>query len=76
MNEGNFLFNWVHKEGMLLLDRNNSTQLLPQGVESTYRPQASQFYLNDPAMNDYLQVKFQPIVKPEPKKESTTLTQL
>jgi hypothetical protein len=70
MNEGNLFFNWVHKEGMLLLDRNNSTQLLPQAVEGSYRPQASQYYLNNPAMNDYLEVKFEPIVKPESKKES------
>jgi hypothetical protein len=69
MNEGNLFFNWVHKEGMLLLDRNNSTQLLPPAVEGAYRPQASHYYLNNPAMNDYLEVKFQPIVKPEPKKE-------
>ena len=69
MNEGNLFFNWVHKEGMLLLDRNNSTQLLPAAVEGAFRPQASQYFLNNPAMNDYLEVKFKPIVKPEPKKE-------
>jgi hypothetical protein len=69
MNEGNLFFNWVHKEGMLLLDRNNSTQLLPAAVEGEFRPQASQYFLNNPAMNDYLEVKFKPIVKPEPKKE-------
>jgi hypothetical protein len=44
MNEGNLFFNWVHREGMLLLDRNNSTQLLRQTVEGAYRPQASQYY--------------------------------
>jgi len=71
MNEGNLFFNWVHKEGMLLLDRNNSTQLLPAPPEGAYRPQASQYYLGNPAMNDYLVVKFQPILKPEPKKEPT-----
>jgi hypothetical protein len=75
MNEDNLFFNWVHKEGMLLLDRNNSTQLLPQAVEGAYRPQASRYYLSNPAMNDYLEVKFQPIVKPEPKKESTAPSQ-
>lgn len=69
MNEGNLFFNWVHKEGMLLLDHNNSTQLLPAPVEGAYRPQASQFYTNNPGMNNYLEVKFQPIVKPETKKE-------
>jgi len=71
MNEGNLFFSWVHKEGMLLLDRNNSTQLLPAPPEGAYRPQASQYYLGNPAMNDYLVVKFQPILKPEPKKEPT-----
>ncbi|MGN6196700.1 MAG: hypothetical protein ACTHOB_17300 [Ginsengibacter sp.] len=75
MNEGNLFFNWVHKEGMLLMDRNNSTQLLPQAVESAYRPQASQYYLSNPAMNDYLEVKFQAIVKPESKKESIAPSQ-
>lgn len=75
MNEGNLFFNWVHKEGMLLLDRNNSTQLLPAPVERAYRPQALQYYLSNPAMNDYLEVKFQPIVKPEAKKESTAPSQ-
>lgn len=71
MNEGNLFFNWVHREGMLLLDRNNSTQLLPPAVEGAYRPQASQYYLNNPGMNNYLEVKLEPIVKPEPKKEPT-----
>jgi hypothetical protein len=75
MNEGNLFFSWVHKEGMLLLDRNNSTQLLPPAVEGAFRPQASQYYLSNPAMNDYLDVKFQPIVKPEPKKESVQPSQ-
>ena len=75
MNEGNLFFNWVRKEGMLLLDRNNSIQLLPPAVEGAYRPQASQYYLSNPAMNDYLEVKFQPIVKPEPKKESIVPSQ-
>ena len=75
MNEGNLFFNWIHKEGMLLLDRNNSTQLLPVPVEGTYRPHATQYYLSNPAMNDYLEVKFQPIVKPEPKKQCTPVSQ-
>jgi hypothetical protein len=46
---------------MLLLDLNNSTQLLPPPVRRSYRLQASEYYLNNPAMNDYLEVKFQPI---------------
>lgn len=75
MNEGNLFFNWVHKEGMLLLDRNNSTQLLPTPIEGAYRPQTAQFYTNNPGMNNYLEVKFEPIAKPEPKKESTPPSQ-
>lgn len=75
MNEGNLFFNWVHKEGMLLLDRNNSTQLLPAPVERAYRPQTLQYYLSNPAMNDYLEAKFQPIVKPEAKKKSIAPSQ-
>jgi hypothetical protein len=69
LNEGNIFFSWVQREGMLLFDRNNTTQLLPAAVEGAYRPQASQYYLGNTAMNDYLEVKFQPIVKPESKKE-------
>lgn len=75
LNEGNIFFSWVHREGMLLFDRNNTMQLLPAAVEGAYRPQAAQYYLGNPAMNDYLEVKFQPIVKPEPKKESAPSSQ-
>ncbi|MGN6342080.1 MAG: hypothetical protein ACTHML_13995 [Ginsengibacter sp.] len=48
---------------------------MPAPVERAYRHQASQYYLSNPAMNDYLEVKFQPIVKPEAKKESTAPSQ-
>lgn len=75
LNEGNIFFSWVQREGLLLFDRNNSTQLLPAAVEGAYRPQAAHYYLKDYAMNDYLDVKFQPIVKPEPKKESVQPSQ-
>jgi hypothetical protein len=75
MNEGNLFFNWIHKEGMLLLDRNNSTQLLPAPVEGTYRQQAAQFYASNPNMANYLEVKFEPPVKPEPKKVSAQPSQ-
>jgi len=68
LNEGNLFFSWVHKNGMLLLDRNNSTRLLPPPVGGEYRPQAEAFYINDPAMIHYLAIKLQPVVKPEPKK--------
>lgn len=76
MNEGNIFFNWVCKESMLLLDHNNSTQLLPTPVENAYRPQAAHYYINNPAMNNYLEVKFEPLVKPGPKKEPAAPQQL
>jgi|SRR5665647_182493 len=69
LNEGNIFFSWVQREGMLLFDRNNSTALLPPPVEGAYRPQAAHYYLKDYAMNDYLDVKFEPIVKPEPNQK-------
>ena len=75
MNEGNLFFSWVHKNGMLLYDRNNSAQLLPAPVPGEYRQQAEAFYTNNPEMNNYLAVKLQPIVKPEPKKEQTSTFQ-
>jgi len=70
MNEDNLFFNWVHKNGMLLYDRNNSSQLLPAPVGGEIRQQAEQFYNEDPGMNNYLEVKLQPISRPEAKKES------
>jgi len=75
MNEGNLFFNWVHKNGMLLYDRNNSSQLLPGPVAAEYRQQAQAFYNTNRGMNNYLEVKLQPIVKPEPKKEATPACQ-
>ncbi|GAB3414562.1 hypothetical protein [Niabella aquatica] len=68
LNKGNLFFNWVHKNGMLLYDRNNITHLLPPPVENEYWPQAEAFYTNDPEMTSYLEVSLQPIVKPESKK--------
>jgi hypothetical protein len=67
LNEGNIFFSWVQREGMLLLDRNNSTQLLPPPVEGAYRPQAAHYFMKDYAMNDYLEVKFEPLVKADAK---------
>ena len=75
LNEGNIFFSWVQREGMLLFDRNNTTQLLPSAVEGAYRPQAAQYYLKDYAMNDYLEVKFEPLVKPEPKQKAAQPSQ-
>ena len=75
MNERNLFFNWIHREGMLLLDRDNSTHLLPQAVEAAYRPQAAQYYMKDYAMNDYLDVKLEPLVKPEPKQKPSQPSQ-
>jgi hypothetical protein len=44
---------------------------LPENTAS--RPR--HFYTNNPEMNNYLAVKWQPIVKPEPKKEQTSTFQ-
>lgn len=67
MNEGNVFFNWVRTNGMLLLDRNNSTQLLPAPMDRSLRRQAEEFYVNDPTMQHYSEVNFQPKVKVAPK---------
>jgi len=75
LNEGNIFFSWVQREGMLLFDRNNTTQLLPSAVEGAYRPQAAQYYLKHYAMNDYLDAKFEPLIKPEPKQKPSQPSQ-
>ncbi|SFQ02424.1 hypothetical protein [Parafilimonas terrae] len=75
MNEGNLFFNWVHKNGMLLFDRNNTLQLLPPPVGGEYRPQAEAFYNSDPGMNNYLDVKWQPVIKREPAKQTAATQQ-
>lgn len=66
LNARNLFFSWVHKNGMLLYNRNNSLQLLPPPVGSEYRPQVEAFYANDPEMAGYLDVTLQPLVKPVP----------
>jgi hypothetical protein len=75
LNEGNIFFSWVQREGMLLLDRNNSTQLLPPPVEGAYRPQAAHYFMKDYAMNDYLEVKFEPLVKADAKQKAEPSSQ-
>lgn len=75
LNKKNLFFNWVHKNGMLLYDRDNSTQLLPPPAGSEYWPQAEAFYTSDPEMVSYLDVSLQPIVKAAPKKEKATAPQ-
>lgn len=69
LNKGNLFFNWVHKNGMLLYDHDNSTYLLPPPAGGEYWPQAEAFYTNDPEMTSYLEVALQTIINPEPKKE-------
>ncbi|MGJ7033423.1 hypothetical protein [Niabella hirudinis] len=63
LDEGNLFFSWVHKNGMLLYDRNNSLQLLPPPVGAEYLSQAAAFYTADPEMAGYLEVKLQRLVK-------------
>ena len=50
-------------------------KLLPTPIAGEYRQQAEAFYTNNPKMSNYLAVKLQPIVKPEPKKEQTSTFQ-
>ncbi len=59
MNDDNIFFNWVHKNGMLLLDYNNSSQLLSSPVPNEYRSQAEAFYNNNQLTNSYLTAKFE-----------------
>ncbi|MFT4095416.1 MAG: hypothetical protein QM640_17445 [Niabella sp.] len=72
LNEGNLFFNWVHKNGMLLYNRNNGTHLLPPPADAGYWPQAEAFYISDPEMASYLDVFLQPPVIPEPKKKAAS----
>jgi hypothetical protein len=74
MNEGNLFFSWVHKNGILLLERNAVTQLLPTAISREFKQQAERFYLNDPQMIGYLQERLQPIVKLEAQKKNNTET--
>lgn len=48
---------------MLLLERNATTQLLPEAIGKEFKQQAERFYLNDLQMNNYLQERLQPIAK-------------
>src|SRR5690606_24673501 len=66
LNKGNIFFSWVHKNGLLLYDHNNSSQLLPPVRNSEYWPQVEAFYANDPEMATYLDAYLQPVVKPAP----------
>lgn len=69
LNKGNLFFNWVHKNGMLLFDRNNTAALLPPAIGSEYWPQVEVFYENDPSMVNYLDVNLQPLAKSVPEKQ-------
>jgi hypothetical protein len=70
MNEGNLFFSWVTKNAMLLLERNATTQLLPQAIGKEFKQQAERFYLNDPQMNNYLQERLQRITSQAPQKST------
>lgn len=62
LNAGNLFFNWIRKNGILLFEKNATTQLLPAPVGKEFRQQAEQFYLRDPKMTNYLQEKLQMII--------------
>ena len=59
MNEGNLFFSWVHSNGMLLYERNATTQLFPPAIGREYKKQAEAFYTNDPKMANYLTERMQ-----------------
>ena len=48
-----------------MLDNN----IIVDPVEGAYRPQAAKYYMQDYAMNNYLAVKFEPLVKSESKQK-------
>ncbi|AHF14704.1 hypothetical protein [Niabella soli] len=62
LNAQNLFFNWICRNGMLLFDKNASTQLLPAAIGREYRRQAEEFYTGDPEMTNYLEEKLQPVV--------------
>lgn len=70
MNEGNLFFNWVRKNGMLLFEGNNITQLMPEAVGGEYKQQAEQFYSTHPQMENYLEERLQPVATAGPQKKS------
>ncbi len=74
LNEGNLFFNWVCKYGMLLFEKNAGTQLLPAPIGKEYGQQAERFYLSDPQMANYLQVRLQPIAGRESEKNNHSAT--
>ncbi|HZW49011.1 MAG TPA: hypothetical protein VFF80_02605 [Bacillota bacterium] len=70
MNEGNLFFNWVRKNGMLLFERNATTQLMPEVIGGEYKQQAEQFYSTYPQMENYLEQRLQPVATAAPQKKS------
>jgi hypothetical protein len=70
MNEGNLFFNWVRKNGMLLFEKNATTQLMPETVGSEYKQQAEEFYSSHPQMENYLEERLQPVATAAPPKKS------
>jgi hypothetical protein len=69
----NFSSGWTKK--YVVAGSQQQYWAVPSSGRRRLPPQASQYYLNNPAMNDYLKVKFQPIVKLEPKKASVQPSQ-
>ena len=74
MIEGNLFFNWVPNNGMLLYERNATTQLLPATIGKEYKQQAERFYLSDPQMINYLKEQLKPIATQEHQKKSNPET--
>lgn len=74
MNEGNLFFNWVCKYGMLLFEKNASTQFLPATIGKEYKQQAESFYFSEPKMANYLKERLQPVASKESQKNSPSAT--
>lgn len=59
MQEGNLFFSWVHRNAIVLYERDNGLKQLPPPVprRQEYQKQAESFYLNNPDMSNYLEEK-------------------
>lgn len=59
IRQRNLFFSWIPKNALLLHSLGNSTSLLPETPGNEYWPQACFFFLNDPEMVHYLDVKLE-----------------
>ncbi|GAB3016428.1 hypothetical protein GCM10027051_21010 [Niabella terrae] len=59
IRQRNLFFSWVPKNALLLHCKDNSTDLLPEAPGNEFWPQACFFFLNDPEMVHYLDVRLE-----------------